>query len=517
MKVETEILEDHQAKLTVTLSDEQLNSAKQQAARRISRNTKIPGFRPGKAPYPVVARTVGEAAVVEDALEILVDKIYPDALDEAGVDPYGPGTLENVESMDPPVFEFIVPLAPVVELGEYHEIHLPYDPPDPDESEIKRVIKELRESQAVIEHVDRPAEAGDIVYLTLSGLEAGDNGSAEDGPLVPERKMNILIHTEEEGSPTDEWPFPGFNQDLIQASAGDSRQIEYDFPVEDEAGVFSGKTVVFTARIDEVVSRELPELDDEFAQSVGEFESADELRAYVITSLQDSLVREYDEDYNQKLLDNLVEISTIDYPPQMTEHELEHMVERFEQQIAGMGMDLDVYLKTRDMTREDLEEEMRPDAEERILRSLALLEFIAKEEFEVDQEEVQEELERTIEILEQSTAGQPARSRPTYSREGLQNQLINRQIERAAFARLKAIATGELEEQDVQVADAAEEKEADPPVEDPQEQNEPVTAEEPKTAEVEAQSPISDPQAVEEESVELDKETIQAASEESAE
>ena len=117
LKIETNYLEDHQAQLKVEFDAEQLNDAKQRAARKIARQTKIPGFRPGKAPYGIVLRTVGEAAILEEAMEILIDDQYPKIIEESKIKPYGPGQLENVVSFDPPIFEFKVPLDAEVTLG----------------------------------------------------------------------------------------------------------------------------------------------------------------------------------------------------------------------------------------------------------------------------------------------------------------------------------------------------------------------------------------------------------------
>jgi trigger factor len=445
LKVETVTQDDYQVKLTVTIEPDQLDDAKQRAAKKISRSRKIPGFRPGKAPYPVVARTVGDATLVEEAIEILVDEVYPEALDQAGVDPYGPGVLNNVESMDPPIFEFIVPLAPSVVLGDYHGIRIPYETPATSKEEISNVLEELREGQAIVEPMDQPSQPGDVVYLTLQGEAPNPADPEQKDTLVADRKMNILIQASDDDFNPDEWPFPGFNQELVSVTSGNTRTIEYEYPDEERFGIFRNRPLTFTASIEEVFSRELPELDDEFAQSLGEYESLDALEEYVATSLQESATRNYDEEYNQKVLDQVVELSEINFPPQMLEHELEHMVERLENQLSGMGMDLAVYLKTRQLTREGLENEMKPEAELMIKRSLALLEILKVEEIQIDRVEIQEDLERTMDVLSQSVVDQKGRQSPTVSRERVENQLINRRLEAAAFNRLKSIASAEID------------------------------------------------------------------------
>ena len=126
MKIDTELREDHQVKINVEVETEALEGAKRRAAKQIAKRVKIPGFRPGKAPYNVIQKHVGDGAILEDALDILLDEIYPEIIEEADIKPYGPGSLENVASLDPPTLEFTVPLAPEVDLGDYREIRIDY-------------------------------------------------------------------------------------------------------------------------------------------------------------------------------------------------------------------------------------------------------------------------------------------------------------------------------------------------------------------------------------------------------
>ncbi len=124
MKIDTVQQDDHQIKLTVEVEPETLEGAKKKAGKKISGKVKVPGFRPGKAPYSVVLRQVGEAAILEEALDILLQDIYPSIIEEAKIEPYGPGSLQNVVTMEPPTFEFMVPLAPEVELGDYRALRM---------------------------------------------------------------------------------------------------------------------------------------------------------------------------------------------------------------------------------------------------------------------------------------------------------------------------------------------------------------------------------------------------------
>ncbi len=232
MKIETQPLEDHQVKLTVEIEAESFESAKKRAARQLSRKTKIPGFRPGKAPYPVIVRQVGEATILEEALDLLVQEIYPKIIDESEIQPYGPGQLENVVSMDPPVLEFVIPLEAEVELGDYHSISQPYEPKQVGEKEIEDVLTDLQERQAVLEPVDRPAQEGDKVFVRLSGtrtnVEEGENPT-----LFSEQSYPIQIKaegTDSDEEDASEWPFPGFSRQLIGHSPQDELTLTHTFP-----------------------------------------------------------------------------------------------------------------------------------------------------------------------------------------------------------------------------------------------------------------------------------------------
>ena len=192
MKIDTTTLENHQVKLTVEVEPESLESAKHRAARQIAKKTKIPGFRPGKAPYPVIVRQIGEAAILEEAIDLLVQDVYPKAIDEAGIHPYGPGKLENVASMEPPKFEFVIPLEAEVELGDFHSIRRTYEPAPVTEKQVDDVVEDLRDRQAILEPVTRPAQEGDVVYVRIDGQRLNPD-EGEDANLVSERSVPILI------------------------------------------------------------------------------------------------------------------------------------------------------------------------------------------------------------------------------------------------------------------------------------------------------------------------------------
>src|SRR3989304_7264071 len=169
MKISQTALDDHQIQFSVEVEAQTLESARQKAARKIAPRVKTPGSRPGKAPYAVIEKQVGAQAIKDEALDIVLDDMYPRVIEETGIKPYGPGTLEKVhEDKQPQVFEFRVPLSPEVKLGDYKSIRLPFEDKPVTEADIETVLNNFRDQHDVLGPVKRAAQEGDIVYILLS-------------------------------------------------------------------------------------------------------------------------------------------------------------------------------------------------------------------------------------------------------------------------------------------------------------------------------------------------------------
>lgn len=421
MKIETNFLEDHQAHLKVEFDAEQMIAAKQRAARKIAHQTKIPGFRPGKAPYGIVLRTVGEAAILEEAMEILIDDQYPKIIDESKIKPYGPGQLENVVSFDPPIFEFKVPLDAEVTLDDYHSIRIPYELPSISDSDVDHVLEDLLKRQAVLEPVERPAQPGDQVFIRLSGTRL-DPEEGESSTLLTDRPMPVTISFDESGQ-TSEWPFPGFSQSLIGLSAGEQKSIIHTFPDDADYVSLRGKSAEFLIIVESVKSRTLPELTDEFAHSVGEYATLAALQEEIHESLVTERKEEYDAGYNDKISDELFKLATWKYPPQMLDHEVELFQDQLENRLAQQNMDMATYLKIRQLDEAGMKEEIKPLAEQRMKRTLILTEIARQQNIQVNQQELETESMRTMDRLSQMLP--PDKARKTITDEFVRNMIGN--------------------------------------------------------------------------------------------
>jgi trigger factor len=400
LNIDTVPLEDHQVKITVEVDPESFESSKRRAARKLSKRAKIPGFRPGKAPYPVIARHIGESAILEEAVEITIDEIYPKVIEKAEIEPYGPGTLEGIPEMDPPTFEFVVPLRATVELGDYQSIRLPYELEDITDNDIDDVINNLREQQAVIEPVERSAQEGDLVTVRLDARRTKIEED-EDPILIENRKIPVVIEAEG-GDQSEEWPFPGFSRELIGTSKEDEKTIVYSYPEDTPIEAYQGLEVEFTILVEDVRSRSLPETNDDFAQTVGEFETLEDLRSTIQDNLELQSRQTYEIEYDDEVMEEIVSISTISYPPQMLEQEINIVINNMKSQLESQGLDIDLYLKSREIDMDGLNEEAKPVAETRLEKSLVLLEIAEQEEIQVDPEELQEETNQTLEQASQS-------------------------------------------------------------------------------------------------------------------
>ncbi|HRN51027.1 MAG TPA: trigger factor [Anaerolineales bacterium] len=438
--------DDHQLLLTVEIEADVMQSAKQKAARKIAKQVKIPGFRPGKAPYNVVEKQVGEAAIKDEAIDIMLDEVYPKLIEETGVKPYGPGTLEKIdEEANPPVYQFRVPLTPEVTLGDYDKIRIDFEEKQPSEEDIQQVFTNLREQNAILTPADRPAQEGDIVYVLLSATrQEAKDGDAE---LLPERSYPVVVEKADVDS-KNEWPFPGFSRMLLGLKPGEDKSFEHTYADDSEFEELRGQTADFKLKVEEIKARELPELDDALAQSVGEYKDLAELRTEIVRQLTENMNRQGRDEYQDKVVTQMIGESTIKFPPQMLHHEVHHYIEDMEPDLRSRGMDMESYLGSRQMTMDDLEKEVEPVVEERLKKSLVIMEASRKENIEVPESEMQGIVQLQLAQLQQMVSAQDMR-KFLNNRDNVQSlvsRTMSEEIIRRTLARLGAIAQGKGDE-----------------------------------------------------------------------
>jgi trigger factor len=431
LKIETHPRDDNQMTMIVEIEAEKMEGARRRAARRIAEKVKIPGFRPGKAPYDVVRRLYGDGVITEEAVEI---------------EPAAAGQLENIESLEPPKFVFTIPLKPTVDLGDYKSVRQAYEFTSPGDERLTEEIENLRRMYASTETVERPVKEGDYVLLDVVGHKA--KAKEDEAALLERKGFAIVARTEEN---VKEWPFPGFSAKLIGIAPGEGKDFSYKYAKDFSEEGLAGQNVKFEVLVKTVRGVNMPELDDEFAKKTGLGQTADELRQRMRENLETEARNAYEDEYFEKLIEQIKAGATIKYPPQVLEHETEHVLEDVERRLKNQGVEnMETYFKMVDSSREKfIEEQAKPTAIKRLERGLVMDEIARAEKIEIDNESLEAAfnnawatLSVTDEEFAKRTKGGTKASREIVDAVAMDS--ANRLLTRRVLDRLKAIATGEV-------------------------------------------------------------------------
>ena len=461
MNIEKQYQEDHSVKLIVDVEQEKMDTYKRRAATKISSRSKVPGFRPGKAPFEIVVRTFGDAAVTEQAVDLFIDLEYSNILKEADVNPGAAGSLESIDNLAPPKLTFRVPLAPEVDLGDYRSVRLPYEWKAPEQKDFDAALEELRQMYATTENVDRAIEEGDYVLVDVKS----------ETPEVDRTGFATFVRKEDRDT---EWPYNGFAKELLGLKAGESKTINHSFPEDWEVEELKGKNVEIEATVKTVRGVTLPDLNDEFAKMTGAGETIDALTEAVKKDVEKRSQDAYDDKYFVELIEKVKEGATIKYNEHTLEHEGEHVLSDLTNRLAQQSMDLETYFKVRETTREKfIEEEVKPVAKKRLERSLILDEIVRKENIQLDNEALDAEYNNTINGLAMQGVDfsklRGGKKGQKQLSETIALESANRVMTRKALDMLKSIAMGEYKPVEVAVEKVEETKEETAPVEDEQE------------------------------------------------
>lgn len=432
MNIEKQYQDDHSTKLVVEVDAEKMSGYKKKAATKISSQAKIPGFRPGKAPYDVVLRTYGEAAITEQAVDLFIDNEYSNILKEADVNPGASGTLESIESLDPPKFIFRVPLAPEIDLGDYHSLRLDYEWKQPEQKDIDAALEDLRQMYASTETVEREIQNGDYVLLDVKSETEELN------------RTGFATFVREEGRPT-EWPYSGFSKELLGLKPSESKTIKHKFPKDWEVEELQGKSVEMEATIKTVRGVTLPEVNEEFAKTTGAGETVEALMEAVKKDVENRSQAEYDDKYFVELIEKIKEGATIKYHEHTIEHEGEHVLSDLTNRLSQQGMDLDTYFKVRNTTREEfIKTEVEPVAKKRLERGLILDEIVKAEKIQLDDEALQAEYINAVNNLAMQgiDLNKGGKKRQNEISQAIAMDAASRVMTRKALDMLKSIATG---------------------------------------------------------------------------
>jgi trigger factor len=442
LKIETTPRDDHQVNVIAEFDNSDLEQYMKKAARRISERAKVPGFRPGKAPYPVVLRMFGEESVREQAIEILVDDKYPLILDEAKIEASGSGKLDDILSTDPPKFSFTIPLAPVVTIGNLKTVKQEYVEPEIGEKEVDEAVQRVLSSYATPTDVDREAKEGDLVNLNFSAAFVKPP-EGEDKEFIPKTPHQAIIG--DNSLRPETWPYDGFSKNVIGMKVGETKTFKYTYPKDHQSEKLQGQKIEFSVELLTNQELVLPELNDEFVLKIGQFNTVDDFKAYLRRRLEADAKAEYDNIYFDDLLDKTVALSTFKYAPHLLDEEIHSVQHSLQDTLARQQMDLETYLKVRKLSMDDLiEQELKPVAVKRLERSLLVTEISKTEKLELSDDELEKSFNQTIN--EMSSTYDMKRVRKNLSNERLSQavafEAANRAMNRKVLEHLRDIATG---------------------------------------------------------------------------
>jgi trigger factor len=374
-------LDPTQVELEISITPEEYSAAQDAAFRKLARNAKIKGFRPGKVPRKIFESTYGTNGIIENALDDLLQKMYPAALAEHGIEPLSRPNVKFIPSEEgqPPRFKAIVPVRPEFEVKDYTGIEVTDVPESATADDVERALQQIRRDAATLVPVDRPAQLGDVVTIDYEGkvdgvpFEGGSN-QGQETELVEDRFI------------------PGFATGIAGMSAGETKEIAAKFPDPYSNADLAGKDATFTVTVHEVKEAELPELDDEMAKRVSRSESLDDLRTEIKRRLDDTIKRNARRRMSSELLDKLIASYDFPLPEVLVEGEVSALLDESKKYVAHAGMFWNDYLQQSGKTEAELGQGFRPEAERRV-RTTLLVEAIAKKEgIQATQQDVETEL-----------------------------------------------------------------------------------------------------------------------------
>ena len=387
MSVQVEKLENNMAKLTIEVSAEDLEKALESAYQKQKNKISIPGFRKGKVPRAVIEKVYGAGMFYEDAANELMQKNYPSAVDESGVDVVSRPMVDivQIEQGKPFIFTAEVAVKPEVTLGKYMGVTVTKIDTTVTDEEVDAAIEKERNNNArTVTVTDRAIEMGDTAVIDFEGFvdgEAFEGGKGENYSL--EIGSHSFIDT--------------FEDQLVGKNTGDEVDVNVTFPEKYQAPELAGKPALFKVKINEIKGKELPELDDEFAQDVSEFDTLAEYKEDVKKNLTTQKENDAKKTKEDEAIQKIVEKSKMDIPEAMIDTQCEAMLDDFAQRIAQSGLSMEQYLQFSGMTVEKLKEQVRPEAVTRIQTSLVLEQIAKEENIEVSDEDVDAEITKMAE------------------------------------------------------------------------------------------------------------------------
>lgn len=389
MSAKWEKLEGNKGVLTVEVDVETFNKGLDSAFKKVSKEVTIPGFRKGRIPRGLFEKRFGVESLYQDALDMVLPDAYMAAVEETGIEPIDQPEIdiEQIEKGKELIFTATVQVKPEVTLGEYKGLEVEKMDTEVTEEDVEEELKTLQSRQAeLVIKEEGEAVDGDTVVIDFEGFVDGE-------PFEGGKSENFSL---ELGSGSF---IPGFEEQLVGVTTGAEKEVEVTFPEEYHAEDLAGKEAVFKVKVHEIKTKELPELDDEFAKDVDEnVETLEELKASIKDRLAESKKNEADQKLRDDLVDQASENAEMEIPEVMITSEQDRMIQEFEQRLQMQGMNLELYAQFSGQSEQDLREQMKEDASKRVRMNLTLDAIAKAENIEVSDEDVDKEFEKMAEM-----------------------------------------------------------------------------------------------------------------------
>ena len=431
MKISKEEGSSLQVTLNIELEPADIEPFLERSYKRIANKVQVPGFRPGKAPRIIVQNYVGKEALVRESLDAILEESLDRALKDENLEIFGEPDVELLE-MDPLSFKAVVPQEPVVELGDFRSIRMEPEPADFTEEQVDLVIEQLRYDAAPWKPVERLSKFGDLTTLDVDGII--------EGKVVVDDKGVDFIPSQD-----NPLPFPGFSVYLEGMEREASKEFTLTVPEDNADATMAGKECRFNVKILEIKEKVLPELDDEFAKGAGEgYESLVALRSGIQENLTAQAERAAQRVFQERLLEEIIGGASVEVPDLTTNREIDHLLEERLQAAQGRRTDMESYLRDAGKTHEDLRDEIRPAAQERLTRFLVVRKLAQEEGIEVLPEEIDVEVENLASMSGESGEAM----RRALASEGARTSIGNGLLSRRVLERLAQIVGGSMEGED---------------------------------------------------------------------
>lgn len=384
MSLQVENLEKNMAKMTVEVPAENLEKAIKTAFNKNKNRFNIPGFRKGKAPLAMIEKMYGPEVFYEEAANLVLDESYPEAAKESNLEIVSRPEIDIVQIEKGKTFIYTATVAvkPEVTLGDYKGIQVEKASAEVTDEDVENELKRVQnQNSRLLTIEDRPVQDGDQTVIDFDGYVDGkrfEGGKSEDYPLTI--GSHSFIDT--------------FEEQLIGKNIGEECEVNVTFPEEYHAKELAGKPAVFKVTVKEIKMKELPELNDEFAEEVSEFETLDEYKADIKSKLLERKQKEAATENENRVVEKVVENASMEIPEKMLETQVQTMINDYARRMQSQGMSMDQYMQYTGMTLESLKEQTKPQAEKSIRTRLALEAVVKAEDIKVSEEAVEEELQK---------------------------------------------------------------------------------------------------------------------------